>query len=117
MNTSNTKVVNVKKAILTKNGYNDFNEWSIHKNHVYIGRNMSFYVPGANASKWANPFAVKKYGRDNCLSLYKDYILKNTELLNQIHELEGKELGCWCHPDRCHGDILVEILNDIKNKN
>ena len=112
----NTKVVNVKKSFLIQNGYKDFDEWIKCKNHVYIGRNMSFYISGANASKWANPYSVKKYGRDDCLKLYKDYILKNTELLNQIYELEDKELGCWCYPNKCHGDILIEILNDFKNK-
>lgn len=114
---NNTKIVNVKKTFLNKNGYKDFDEWIKCKNHVYIGRNMSFYIPGATGSKWANPYSVKKYGRDTCLELYKDYILKNTELLDQIYELDGKELGCWCCPDRCHGDILVEILNDIKKQN
>lgn len=28
---------------------------------------MSFYVKGANGSKWANPYSVKKYGRDKCM--------------------------------------------------
>lgn len=25
-------------------------------------------------------------------------------------ELEGKNLGCWCKPEACHGDILVELI-------
>ncbi len=117
MDTNNviTTVVNVKKVNLIQNGYKDFQEWSTYQNHVYIGRNMSLYIPGAIGSKWSNPFSVKKYGRDDCLVMYKEYILKNTELLNQLGELEGKELGCWCYPAKCHGDILIEILND-KNK-
>jgi hypothetical protein len=27
-------------------------------------------------------------------------------------ELKGKILGCWCAPQACHGDILVEWVND-----
>ncbi len=29
-----------------------------------------------------------------------------------LHKLKGKRLGCWCHPDKCHGDILVELLEE-----
>jgi hypothetical protein len=32
-------------------------------------------------------------------------------LINQIHELKDKILGCWCKPDPCHGDFLVELAN------
>jgi hypothetical protein len=51
-----TSVVNVRKKELQKLGYRDLLHWLEDENHVYIGRNMSFYVPGAVASKWANPF-------------------------------------------------------------
>lgn len=23
---------------------------------------------------------------------------------------QGKTLGCWCSPKKCHGDILVELI-------
>jgi hypothetical protein len=52
-----SKVVNCKKNELNKLGYADFAEWlKSSPDHVYIGRNMSFYVPGAVGSKWGNPF-------------------------------------------------------------
>lgn len=85
--TEKTKVVNVKKATLIKNGYKDFQDWVNKPNHVYIGRDTSFYVPGAKASKWANPFPVKKYGRDKCLELYRDYIATNKKLMDELDEL------------------------------
>lgn len=108
-------LVNVKKQFLNKYGYKNFSEWIADDNHVYIGRNMSFYVPGAVASKWANPFTVKKYGRDECLEKYREHIM-NSPLLDEISELKGKVLGCWCHPERCHGDVLLDILNKIELK-
>jgi len=106
-----TKVINIKKENLTKHGYDDLQNWLEDPNHIYIGRNMSFYVKGATKSKWNNPFAVKKYGRDKCLELYKEYIESNEQLMADLPELKGKTLGCWCHPDKCHGDILLELLN------
>ena len=104
------EVVNIKKKYLNENGYADFEEWNKHANHIYIGRNMNFYVKGTIGSKWKNPFSVKKYGREKSLQLYEEYIKNNEELCSQLHELEGKVLGCWCHPDRCHGNILIELL-------
>ena len=45
------KVVNVSKKELNKLGYDNFAVWSANPSNIYIGRNMSFYVKGANASK------------------------------------------------------------------
>ena len=106
-----THVINVKKENLKKNGFKDFEDWNIDDDHIYIGRNMNFYVKGTFDSKWKNPYTVKKYGREKCLEMYKEYV-KNGPLYNSLEELYGKELGCWCKPEKCHGDILIELLNE-----
>jgi len=110
------RVINIRKANLKKLGYRDLEHWLEDTTHVYIGRNMVFYVPGAVKSKWANPFTVKKYGRDECVKMYREYILKNKELMAALPELEGKTMGCWCSADdeSCHGNILVELVKDLK---
>lgn len=87
---------------------------------VYIGR-----APGERG-KWGNPFSHKegttakylKATREEAVEAYKDYILEGEgkHLLNDLHELEGKTLGCWCKPKKCHGDILVEIIEQRKQK-
>jgi hypothetical protein len=70
---------------------------------VYIGR----------PSKWGNPFSISKDGtRREVIKKYKNYILNNKKLMNDLHELEGKILGCWCKPKACHGDILIELTNE-----
>jgi hypothetical protein len=110
-----SKVINVKKAELKKQGFKDLMHWlNSSPNHVYIGRNMTFYVPGAVGSKWANPFKVDKYGREGCLRKYEENIRANPDLMNSLKELENKVLGCWCHPEGCHGDILVKLVNETK---
>ena len=81
-------VVNVKKEFLQKNGYKDFQDWIKTLNHCYIGRDMSYYVAGTTASKWMNPFHVKKYGLKTCLELYESYI-RQSVLYNQLDELRG----------------------------
>jgi hypothetical protein len=70
---------------------------------VYIGR----------PSKWGNPFEIGKDGtRKEVIDKYRDYILSNSDLLEALPELEGKTLGCWCPPKPCHGDVLVELLEN-----
>ncbi len=77
---------------------------------VYIGR----------PSKWGNPFSHKKGTRathltdtrEEAVSKYKEYLLNNRGLLKDLYTLKGKTLGCWCAPEACHGDVLVELAND-----
>jgi len=103
-----TEVVNIKVAELRKRGYRNLEHWLEDPNHVYIGRNMTFYVPGSVASKWKNPYKAS-LGQDECLRLYREHIL-TSGLINDIEELRGKQMGCWCKPESCHGDVLVELL-------
>jgi len=114
-------IVNVKKKELNKRNIKDFTEWNESPDTLYIGRNMSYYVPGTIASKWANPFAIKmqKDGGDNreeCLKMYKSHIKHKVELFYSLYELDGKELGCWCAPERCHGNVLHSMRLDQKHK-
>lgn len=37
-------------------------------------------------------------------------------MTEQLLELEGKNLGCWCKPEACHGDILVKLIDEYKSK-
>ena len=117
-------VVNINKKSLNNQGYKDFDDWNSKENHQYIGRNMSFYVPGTEKSIWHNPFPVanprktyknntKRYTLDESLNLYREYIINNPELMNRLPELDGKVLGCWCKPNRCHGDIIKELLENL----
>jgi len=73
---------------------------------VYIGR----------PSKWGNPYLIGKDGtRKETIKKYRNYLLSNKDLLNDLHELEGKVLGCWCKPKACHGDVLAELVNNKEN--
>ena len=40
-------------------------------------------------------------------------------LYDDLDELKGKILGCWCKPNKCHGDVLIKLLknNDFDRKN
>jgi Domain of unknown function (DUF4326) len=32
--------------------------------------------------------------------------------LNDLHELQGKVLCCYCKPQPCHGDTLIELIEN-----
>jgi hypothetical protein len=55
--------------------------------------------------------------RENVLDKYKNYIIlrlcNDSIMLNNLIKMRGKTLGCWCKPEKCHGDILVEILDKL----
>lgn len=109
-------VICIKKKYLNSRGYRDLEHWLENPNHVYIGRDMTFYVKGAARSKWHNPFTAKRYGRAECLRLYEARIRENINgLWDQLGELSGKVLGCWCKPEPCHGDVLTELFREKYN--
>ena len=115
-NVNNTKIINCKKQELNKRGIRDFSDW-IKGPVLYIGRDMTRYIPNAVGSKWGNPFNVNKFGRDKCLELYENHIRTTPELWNNLDELKNyTELGCWCKPEGCHGDVLLKLLQEKSTK-
>lgn len=72
------------------------------KHDVYIGR----------PSKWGNPFQIGKDGdRETVIRKYREWVVTQPHLMAALPELRGKVLGCWCAPQACHGDVLVELAN------
>jgi Domain of unknown function (DUF4326) len=67
-------------------------------------------------SVWGNPYILKDTKnleeRMEALWNYTLYLLRTPILLNNIPRLEGKTLACWCTPTPCHGEILIQIVNN-----
>jgi len=75
------------------------------KDAVYIGR----------GSKWGNPFIIGKDGdREEVITKYMEWLVDRTELLEAIPTLAGKFLVCYCAPEACHGDVLIDLANPIE---
>ena len=82
-----TRVVNLRKE----------------KYDVYIGR----------PSKLGNPFKIQNdETREDVVRRYREWILTQPNLLESLHELRGKRLGCFCKPQMCHGDVLVDLVDE-----
>ena len=109
---SMASVINVAVKNLRKLGYKNVQEWMAIDTHLYVGR-ACHYVGIHQHSTWYNPFSVKTYGRQEAIRLYEIYVREN--LYDRLGELEGKVLGCWCHPESCHADVLVRLVEERKN--
>ena len=65
------------------------------------------------ATLWGNPFAMKDKSeaeRRKVIAQYKNWLWGQIQdgrvTIEELAELHGKDLYCWCHPSACHGDIL-----------
>lgn len=109
-----TSTTCIKVNNLRKIGFGSLDDWLSDPNNVYVGRKGRNY----EGSKWANPFYVKKYGLEKSLKKYTEY-LHTSGLIDDIEELRGLNLGCWCvqtrnidGSPRCHAQILSDMLNN-----
>jgi ribonuclease HI len=70
---------------------------------VSIGRDGPF----------GNPFKIGIDGsRDQVISKYREWIVSQPELVARIRrDLAGVVLGCYCTPEPCHGDVILEVLD------
>jgi len=74
--------------------------------YVFIGRGQ--YDLG-----WGNPYELNKDGdRDEVCLAHIEYFRFKKGLHHKIEKLEGKVLGCYCHPERCHGNYLIDLANE-----
>eukprot|EP01084_Bolivina_argentea_P202801 346426_1 len=108
------KVVNLNAFELHKRGYNNVSEWLADPNHLYIGRGDNI-IP---QSKWHNPFIIDvNNSRSQVVAQFENYLLSNNTLMNSLHELENyTEIGCWCKPQACHGDIILNEFRKFKTR-
>lgn len=99
---------------------------------VYIGREHA----GRAESPWGNPYVLRFVPAErtyviwrrnqkglwerylstprrelavrSMLDLYRIHVRRT--LRDRLPELVGHRLGCWCAPNPCHGDVLLELL-------
>lgn len=123
-------VVNCKVKYIRPE-YNNLKEWMDDDRNAYIGRSGIVFILNEHSnkkerfpkqsSKFANPYKVGRDGtREVVIQKYKHYIESRLEahpgLYQELLELKGKNLGCWCHPEPCHGDVLLELIEKSEKK-
>jgi hypothetical protein len=98
---------------------------NLYKEHhdVYIGRPRS-----GDAWTFGNPFVVGKHGvQGECVQLFERWLAgedmlaispdatdaRRKWMLEHLHLLKDKRLGCFCKPRACHGDVLAALANAL----
>jgi Domain of unknown function (DUF4326) len=116
-----TNVVNVKVDHIRPK-HKNLKEWINDSNNVYIGRGGIVFVDDERFPKkdsiWANTHKIKKEeDRAQAIIDYEKDIrekIKKEKLQSELLKLEGKNLGCWCKPKACHGDVLIKLIYEFK---
>ena len=83
----------------------DVSDWS---NTVRIDRR----------TKWGNPYAIGVNGRtrEQVIAMYRSWLWDQLHMsdglitLEDLQELAGKDLACWCAPHACHGHVLEKAV-------
>lgn len=88
--------------------------------NVKYGQNFDVYI--GRGSMWGNKFShenrkgveVVVGTRQEAVAAYREWITggEGVYLLEHLHKLKGKILGCSCKPLACHGDVLLELLGE-----
>jgi hypothetical protein len=102
-------------------GYQNLMEWMKDDKNVYIGRKGIVFIDKVrfpkNSSIFCNPYKVGKDGtRGECLKKYKTHLktlMKDASFKAKMKNLKGKNLGCWCKPEKCHGDVLLKYVEKL----
>lgn len=69
------------------------------------------FVQIDRTTDWGNPFNLGPDGdRDYVCDSFAIYLKRKPSLLEKLPTLEGKLLGCWCYPERCHGQELINAI-------
>lgn len=87
---------------------------------VYVGRPKA-----GDAWGFGNPFKIDRDGaRGECIPKFQRWLetgdaqgcpdateARRQWILARIPELRGKVLGCFCHPAKCHAEVLAELAD------
>lgn len=73
-------------------------------------------------SKWGNPFKIgdpdpanpnRAMTRSDAIGHFRDYAKSRYRLEAEwLAGLEGKKLACWCAPEDCHAQVLLDLLEN-----
>lgn len=82
-------------------------------NVQYIGRRIV-----GHDGYFGNPFRLMSYERKGAtIEKYRQYFYDameiDPEFKERVHALKGKKLACWCKRKPCHGEVIIEYLNNL----
>ncbi|MGK2853795.1 MAG: DUF4326 domain-containing protein [Microbacteriaceae bacterium] len=75
------------------------------REEAYIGRGSLFGNPYRIGEHGTRAEVIAKYRVD-----FEDRLSNEPGFGAAVEALRGKALGCYCKPQACHGDVIVEYL-------
>lgn len=80
-------------------------------------RSSGRFVQIDRRSEWGNPYEMPGDGdRDQVCDAFALYFSRKFSLHSRLSDLRGKVLGCWCYPERCHGEHLIAQIGEDDGK-
>jgi len=92
---------------------------------VYIGRPTPVSNPFTHLKDTTAPYKVDT--RDQAIDLYRPWFKKQllsnststfSYMIQKIISMAASgdvNLVCWCHPNKCHGEIIKEYVEKVLN--
>lgn len=85
---------------------------------VYIG-NSENCPKNLNTTNLQNPYSISEHGRQSAVEMYKAYFyhryITDKEFRRTVHNCQGKTLGGWSYPSKCHGEVIVDLIQQIQD--
>jgi len=91
---------------------------------VYVGR------PSIWSNPWSHVFGyqtIQVENRHKAIDNYMKWLIgsdftdfeqeRRKQILERVHELKGKVLGCWCAPKACHALVLHMFADGMLEPN
>jgi hypothetical protein len=90
---------------------------------VNLHKTKQFDVKIDRTTEFGNPHPIgycvickRVHDRKDCIEEYKKYfynrILTDKIFHDKVLTLKGKVLACWCHPLECHGNVIIETIDE-----
>lgn len=97
---AHTKLINISRT-------------PVEEMDVYVGEEAESY--DLEDSLFLNPFDEPDLGRKTAVEYFKLYMyrryIEDKEYREALHSISGKNIGCLCYPEVCHGEVIVDFLN------
>lgn len=101
-----TELVNQKRA----------DDFDVDIGRADYGNSNMNNTPVGEPGWLGNPYSKDDYGRKRCIERFREDFVErlrtDSEFRSAVEDLQGKTLACWCKPKACHGDVILEFLED-----
>ena len=67
-----------------------------------------------NVSEYFNPFSVQYFGPEESLRRYKEHVMNDPILADQLKKSWGVTFGCYCTGEECHGQTLLDCFDELQ---